>query len=788
MCFRLLAERDLEPFAPALVGWAFADRLNGPVFSPTDEFGYLLRFNLRDWTASHAALMAALEHLLPVTSDVGARTKRLVYLSTGDLADAQAAELVQRQIDPEATTYTWKRVSTFCTSDPCDPASEEPSNLTATADQFAGVVVAQLHQFMSPTSDDMFLKDARTAVARFRLEVAVQTHRRFLDELTCRNNLELRQASFAASEHVALVTRPLAIKLIDMVRSGAATVALGDLPDDDLWVIPQYLLWLSFPMLSAEEQLDAWPDGGGTRGFLLDLLDVAKPLAVERLAALLNEAAIDADLQRQSMLLALAQRDSTYHTEAIETLAEQFFTSPDTTVRTQALSFLAQSARPVALRSAVDTWISLPTVEEHRLEQWAVGRLLIAASRCGAVAVHEAARHISAEFAPALLSALSNDPSELIKVLEPLFQRLLGQAVLIPAVAIELSSDNHGLDRPASVRLAALASPADDTPEGRLNALAMDQTDDFDRRQEELHAAFDRFVETLEQQQVAAIIADLPLDCLVHVEAQRPGWCEQWAGHFVDCMIQRTASIPQLFNFGVVLAFALARNVPALSVRIFRLLGGQDAVAVIRLGRIQRLDFLKLAVWRAEPSALIQELWRERLARAGNDAELAEEVLAALLAGRSAQIESIALEWLAAREPRQVAAGLLVIGFADLGARAEELFARFDAVCGFVGEALKAAREAHRRNVWAKHWYGLMVEAETPEEFWRCQILLTKIADGRIELWGTPEHPTAIYRCYWPLIKRPLRTRFEKWHNLRKDRFLGGKLPPACYIQSVQPH
>jgi hypothetical protein len=95
-----------------------------------------------------------------------------------------------------------------------------------------------------------------------------------------------------------------------------------------------------------------------------------------------------------------------------------------------------------------------------------------------------------------------------------------------------------------------------------------------------------------------------------------------------------------------------------------------------------------------------------------------------------------------------VAAGLLIIGFANLGARADELFAGFNAACGFFDEALKAARESHHRNVWAKHWHGLMAEAETAEEFWRYQILLTKIADGRVELWGTPEHATAVYCRY----------------------------------------
>jgi hypothetical protein len=781
LCFRLLAERDLEPFGQALVYWAFADRLNGPTLSPDDEFGYLLRFNSRDWIASRAALLAALERLLPVTSTVGARTQQLVFWSTGDLVDAQTALLIQRSIDPEARTVRWSHLSNYSTSDPCDPASEEAPNLAATADRFAGIAVTQLHQHMGQTSDDMFFDDARTAVARFRPEVAVDTHRRFLEELTSRSGLRLRQAAFAASEHVALVTRPLALNLLDMVRSGSARAALGEFPDNDLWVIPQYLLWLSFPMLSAEEQVDAFPAEAGKRGFLLDLLDVVKPLAVERMATRLNEAVMHADPQRQLVLLTLAQLDSAYHIEEIETLAKQLVTSPDTMVRTQTLGFLAQSACPVVLRSAVDTWISLHSLKEHRLEQWAAGRLLIAASRRGAVAIHEVAQHIPAEFAPALLPALDSDPTELIKVLEPLFQRLLGQTVRTPAVAIELNSDNHGLDRPASARLAALALPADDTIEGRLRAFTANQADDFDRRQEELHAAFDRFAETLEQQQIAPIINGLPLDCFVHVEAHRPGWCEHWVGQFVDCMIQRPASIPQLFNFGVTLAFAVAHSEPALSARMFRLLSGQNAVAAIRSGRV-RLDFLKLAVWRAEPSAPLQELWQERLAQARNDEELAEEVRAALLAGRSAQVESIVLALLGAKEPRQVAAGLLIIGFADFGARADELFAGFDAACGFVGEALKAARDSHCRNVWAKHWHGLMAEAETAEEFWRYQILLTKIADGRVDLWGTPEHATAIYRRYWPLIKRPLRHRFEKWQTQRKDRFLGGKLPPSCYI------
>lgn len=175
LCFRLLADRDLEPFGPALVYWAFSDRLNGPIFSPADEFGYLLRFNSRDWTASRAALLAALERLLPVTSIVGAKTKQLVFWATGDLADAQAAQLIQQQINPEARTYIWTHLSTFCTSDPCDPATEEPPNLAATADRFAGLAMRELHQYMGQINQDMFFRSARTAVARFRPEVAIDS-------------------------------------------------------------------------------------------------------------------------------------------------------------------------------------------------------------------------------------------------------------------------------------------------------------------------------------------------------------------------------------------------------------------------------------------------------------------------------------------------------------------------------------------------------------------------------------------------------------------------------------
>jgi hypothetical protein len=785
LCFRLLAGHRLEPFSDALVRWAFADRLNGPLFSPTDEFAYLLRFNTRDWTASRTALRSVLYRLLSDTSTVGARTQQLVLGATGNPDDATAAQLIQRQIDPEARSYSWNHVSDFSTSDPCDPTSEESLNLTTTADRFDTLDVSKLHQYMGHSPHEHFFYGARTAVARFRPQVAVNTHRRFLEELTRRSGLALRQAVFAASEHGALVTRQLALELVGMVRSGAATAALAALPDTEQWVIVQYLLWLSFPQLSAEEQVDALLAGDGARNFLLDLLDVVEPLAVERMAELLNKAYTDADGQRQFVLLALAQLDSSYHTEAIEAVAGFLVRSPDAAVRTQALAFLAQSSREAALRSAVDTWGSLHAPGEGRLEQWAAGRLLIAASKCGAVTVHEAALHISAEFAPALLSALPSDSAALIGVLEPLFQRLLAQSVNPPAVAIELENDNHGLDRPTSVHLEPLASQADNTIEGRLRALSADSSGDFAKRQEELHAAFERFSKTLEQQQMAAIINDMPLDCLVHIETQCPGWCEQWAGRFADCMLQRPARIPQLFNFGVALAFALAARKPALSARLFRLLRGRGAVASIRFGST-RLDFLEAALWRAEPSDPLREVWQERLASVENDAELAEEVLAALLAGRSTQVESIALALLKAPEPRQVAAGLLIIGFGDFGERADEVFARFDAACGFVGEALKAARGAHDRNVWAKRWHGLMAAAESAEELWRYQVLLTKIVDGRFELWGVPEYPTSVYRRCWPLIQRPLRRRCEKWHDKRKERFLGSKVPPACYIQFTE--
>ena len=127
----------------------------------------------------------------------------------------------------------------------------------------------------------------------------------------------------------------------------------------------------------------------------------------------------------------------------------------------------------------------------------------------------------------------------------------------------------------------------------------------------------------------------------------------------------------------------------------------------------------------------------ERLDRAKNDHELSEEVTAALM-GKKHEVLSCYIETrINGLEPSRTARAIMVAGFCDNLSSAISTLKKLEGTRGLVGKAVKAASYAHERNIWARHWYRKMYEAKSPTDFWRAQVLFTKVVDGRYDVWAS---------------------------------------------------
>jgi len=137
-----------------------------------------------------------------------------------------------------------------------------------------------------------------------------------------------------------------------------------------------------------------------------------------------------------------------------------------------------------------------------------------------------------------------------------------------------------------------------------------------------------------------------------------------------------------------------------------------------------------ICIWESADGGALDELRAQRLDRAANDHQLAQEVLAALMAGEAAFLEQYARKNLERPEPAANARALMVIGFGMESTTSEALLDRYADAKGLIGNAAKAARFAYDRNRWARHWFEKMCATNSPEEFWAFSILFLKIVDA----------------------------------------------------------
>jgi hypothetical protein len=76
-----------------------------------------------------------------------------------------------------------------------------------------------------------------------------------------------------------------------------------------------------------------------------------------------------------------------------------------------------------------------------------------------------------------------------------------------------------------------------------------------------------------------------------------------------------------------------------------------------------------------------------------------------------------------------------------------------------------------------------MRETQSSEDFWRYSVLLTKIVDGRFEVWQSGFGDTCDpYRMFWPSVEGRLQHRFKKWQDQRQKKLFGEDVPAKAFL------
>lgn len=782
LALMLIAGKPIAPFAMALAHWSFANALNAAHGVPNQEFTHLVRLNRVDWWGARESIL----RVCNVFEDTNvSRTGKWSLVSllraTGDPGDAARAQVLVEELTADRERFEgWRLVEKYCATDPCDPESGKPENITKTAETYAVIDVSKIRLTMGCSAEDHFFAEARPGVVRFEAQLGIDKHREFIADVLERNGFSLRQGVFEIHNHNALVTHDHADRLVGRVMAGTAGWADENLRENERWIVSQYHLILAFPFLSVSQQLEAVLSEHAHENILLGLLDVAKPLDEDIFEAQLDKAIRDNDERAQFVVLALGRSTTSPASNNTRRHLIELTQSTSARVREQALGLTASIGDEPSINAVVTSgWSAAGATSDRGYEIWYGSCVILEAAARGMIPYDEALSRCAPQLYGRAATKLGVNAARAVsRLVDASIRRAIDLELAVPVPDIKLSQ-NDGAE-PIRYRVSEKSSVSSD-PSEALRLLSEDN-EAFEERQKRIQAAFDAFDTALTKAQASIIIDGLQIqefDVIVAADRKR---AESWFDLFMSLPKTRLAAI---HNIALLLAHALADEDSDRASRLFIALDDSEPLVRITYGRGD-ITLDAMALWSAKDHLVLEGLRFDRLDRARNDDELALEVLAALWNDKQALLQRYIEARLQTGQPAEMARALMVAGFSDNNKFNDEVLARYQNTPGFLGSAQLAAIYAYKRNAWSVHWYGRMREAKKPEDFWCYSVLFTKIVDGRFDVWrvgglddGEP------YRMFWPSVKGRLKHRCEKWRSQREKKLFGEDAPSKLFLKNA---
>lgn len=778
LAFYLLAGKPLEGFTGALVNWSISDALGPAIYAPDKEFRQLICFNRVDWKETQAALLKELKVFEgDKSSTVGKWAIVEILRGTGALDDARRAEVLAEWLTRDREKFEgWSRIEDYCAVDPCDPGTNKPDNVDETAKQYREIDASKLATHMGQGEQDHFFNMARTGVVRFHLDDAVVPHRGLADDLLKRMGFSKRQAALTLLEHSSALTQQQASDILKVGQETEAKIDKNNRDNRDEWLTAQYCVHTAIAHLTADEQLEAVA-GIKSNNVLLDILDALQPASEEAAERVLEQVLQSADSDKQSLVLAAIGHSRPELTPPARAIIGEFLNSGDAGVHTQALGAVAACGDEALLKMVVaNGWDARPLrTSEQTFERWYGSSAILEAAKAKLIPFDEALDRMDLHhygFAAQALGPVA--AKEIAKRVE---------AALINAIGY-----TQGPDMPemvTSARDAASSSPpmislSDPPPSqdigDRLNRLG-ETSEQFDARQDRLAQSFDRFTKDLTSADARLILADLTLggiQALVEADEEAGKRWISMLGNATDAQLRHVHHV----------ATQVAVSLPA-GDNVRELLARLEAISpsINRVAGMAKVPAHSLALWGKAADPDIKEICKHRLVTRRDDSQIALEVLAASLSGKSAIIEETIDGLLVSGQPADTCLALTLSGFCDESAHASSALARFEKSQGYIGIAHRAASGAYQRNLWARKWYEQMKGTKTGLEFWQASVQLNKIVDGRFDIWSkVAGTETEIFCAFLPTVLREISRRAEKWQGKRKNHLYGDVSPADLFL------
>lgn len=448
-------------------------------------------------------------------------------------------------------------------------------------------------------------------------------------------------------------------------------------------------------------------------------------------------------------------------------------------LRTRAFGIIARSGDARMLRAVVDSgWDAAGANSENGFEAWYGSMSLIQAAKLG----HADGLSIVSRISPRLYGhaagVLGGDVARTIAGrIDVSIERAAGLDGGLVAPDIELYAPSGDWNDPIRFSVGD-REPADRNPIANMRRLS--ETDqEFQERQRGNYDAFLAFREGLTKVQAHIVLDHLALEDFAVIVACAPEYSDRW---YKLLSALPESKLPAVHNLAVLLAHALSEARPDRSRALLTKIKSSRPIVRIAFGRAG-VGLDAMAIWAAHDGSEMDGIRFGRLDQARTDQELATEALAAMLNGKQDILRRYVERRVASEEPAHVARGIMVAGFSDADAFNSDVLSRFDGLHGLVGDACRAARYAYERNQWSRHWFAQLAAADDPADFWRAQVLLGKIVDGRFAVWRK-QYPTTgstIGRLGQSVGDR-LKSRYDRWEKHRKKTLFGREAPSPFFL------
>ena len=778
LAFILMAGRPISPFATGIVQWSLANLINQNQGWLYEDLEYVVRLNRSDWQIVRAALSKECAAFRSAdVSNVGNWALIVLLRATGDPGDASEAEELTAKVS-DFKPRSWRLVEEYCSSDPCDPSASKPTNVASTAEKYDTIDTLSLYGGPYRSGDDLFFETARPGVVRFEADVAVKKHREFADDILQRQGVSLKRGLFLLRPHSALLTTEMAAALAN--EGGDSLDAIGDLPERDRWVVSQERLLLAFPKLSGEDQLKAMLGTTAGDDVLRPLLEVMKPVDEAVFDEHFLKACIEDDARRQYFLLVFASGSGTRISQRSRERMASLVTAASALLRMIVLERILHLRDEKLMRLVVDGgWRAESAGEGRNSYENAYGSaILVEGALRKWISVNQAlARMSPGHYGWAARRLGATAARRVATIVSASIRAAIGVHVECTLPDVEIRCRREDQPDPFPYDLAEREIETKDI--GKPWKRHTESDEEFEERQRRRHEVFDAFRQKLDDANAWIVLGDITREEFEDIVNADPDAADQWYRLFLDLNEDARRTV---HNVILMLAYGLRKPCPKRAVTLLRSVGRESPPIRFTEGRA-RVPLEAMVAWSAANSDAGREWCQERLDLARNDHELATEVLAALSNREEAVLRAFICERLNRGEPEGIARALLVAGFSSQQNYNKHVLGRYRDAKGFIGEAYKAAKYAHDRDGWARHWFGEMCKADRPEEFWRYSVLFTKIVDGRFMTWSSEYERTGEPMTQFASsMDEEVDRRIEKWRKHREKTLFGAKKPPDVFL------